>query len=340
MKTKSNSIVLMLLLATMFLTSCGSRYKFKTSQEAVDGCRKMLADLRQKQQVNSKELAKIIGNWQEIQDSCYSVFSRDSTVQIHSGIANQYFAVSDSIRSQINRIASLRQYSLDDIVYIKTHTAKDRDKIHDSDYYKKAVKFYDSLDDGGLYASPQETVVNYERLLQSSTDIRSKKQLMYFIAEEDKCFRSLLISLSSMPQTTLQNLTVKTANVFNNLYDRVGVRKDSINDETMLLLTLRFNRRIIQNAVSCKHDIEDKVRLNNTMKANYRWMLLQPFVTIDNYSFACLTDKQTDELRDIAKKLPEYLTYLDDGQSTKEQRQNLMNTLSNYFLKNYLMTTI
>lgn len=108
----------------------------------------------------------------------------------------------------------------------------------------------------------------------------------------------------------------------------------------MLLLTLRFNRRIVQNAVSCQSDIDKGMSLSSSMKANYRWMLLQPFITIDNYSFACLTDDQMDELEDIAKHMPDYLTFLDGENSTEEQRKNLVNILSNYFLKNYLMTTI
>ena len=301
----------MLLLSVLCLTGCGSKYKFRTPTEAIIGCRQMLGELKGKQKaVDSKELAKIIGNWQEIQDSCYSVFSKDSTVQIQSNIANTYFAVSDSIRNEINRIAALRQYSLNDVVYIKIHTAKDKKKIHDSDYWNKAVKFYDSLDDNDVYPTQRETIVRYEQLLQSSTSIRNKMQLLNFISNEDRCFRSLLKGLKDVPQNTLQDLTMKTSGIFNNLYDRVGIKKDSVNDETMLLLTLRFNRRIMQNAVSCEEDIENGVRLSDNMKANYRWMLLQPFVTIDNYSFACLTDEQTEQLEDLAKKLPEYLTYL------------------------------
>lgn len=340
MKTNKILTVFILLLTVFTLTGCGSKYKFKTPYEAINGCRQMLNDLRGKKEVSSKELAKIIANWQEIQDSCYSVFSKDSTVQIHSDVANQYFAVSDSIRNQINRIAASKQYTLEDIVYIKIHTAKDKDKIHNSAYWKKAVKFYESLDDNNTYASTKETIMRYQNLVNSAPNIRNKQQLLYFITEEDKCFRSLLGHLRDVPQAVLQDITAKTGNIFNNLYDRVGVKQDSINDETMLLLTLRFNRRIVQNAVSCQSDIDKGMSLSSSMKANYRWMLLQPFITIDNYSFACLTDDQMDELEDIAKHMPDYLTFLDGENSTEEQRKNLVNILSNYFLKNYLMTTI
>lgn len=340
MKTNKILTVFILLLTVFTLTGCGSKYKFKTPYEAINGCRQMLNDLRGKKEVSSKELAKIIANWQEIQDSCYSVFSKDSTVQIHSDVANQYFAVSDSIRNQINRIAASKQYTLEDIVYIKIHTAKDKDKIHNSAYWKKAVKFYRSLDDNNTYASTKETIMRYQNLVNSAPNIRNKQQLLYFITEEDKCFRSLLGHLRDVPQAVLQDITAKTGNIFNNLYDRVGVKQDSINDETMLLLTLRFNRRIVQNAVSCQSDIDKGMSLSSSMKANYRWMLLQPFITIDNYSFACLTDDQMDELEDIAKHMPDYLTFLDGENSTEEQRKNLVNILSNYFLKNYLMTTI
>lgn len=84
--------------------------------------------------------------------------------------------------------------------------------------------------------------------------------------------------LNEVDTETLQKLTMGTTRVFDGLYSSVGAQVDDVNDRTMLYLSMRFNRRIIQNALACKEDILSRRRLGNTQQANYRWMLIQPFM--------------------------------------------------------------
>lgn len=340
MKTRNGTKLVVIVMTILFMSSCGNKYNFKSSKEALDGCQEMLAELRKTKAANVKELTKVMNNWQEIQDSCYSTFARDSSINIHSKTASLYFTVSDSIRKEIQRLAFSQERTLEDVMNIKINTATDREKIRKSPSWKKANEFFSSLNDKPLYDGVKATVGHYENLMTNTKSINSEKQLLDFMAEEDLCFRSLMVYLKQVPQSVLQDLTQKTSKIYNDMYSRVGIKKDSINDETMLYLTLRFNRRILQNAETCKTDIEKGAVLDTQAKGNYRWMLIQPFVTIDNYSFACLTDGQSKQIMELAKNLPEYLTYLDGGKSTEEQRNNLVKILSNYFLKNYLITTI
>lgn len=131
-------------------------------------------------------------------------------------------------------------------MYLKLNTAMEREKVKDSETYKDAVKFYESLDNQGMYSSAPMTISAYYILLKSVKTFKQERQLLSFITEEDKCFRSLMNYLSKVSNSDLQNLTNATTAIFDDLYSSVGNKSDDVNDRTMLYLTMRFNRRIIQ----------------------------------------------------------------------------------------------
>ena len=103
---------------------------------------------------------------------------------------------------------------------------------------------------------------------------------------------------------------------------------------------MRFNRRIMQNAIACREDILNNKKLNQQQRVSYRWMLIQPYVSIDEYSTAALTRKQREELMIISKELPTLLNRLDNQKKTRRQENKLVNTLADYFLKSYISSTL
>ena len=108
----------------------------------------------------------------------------------------------------------------------------------------------------------------------------------------------------------------------------------------MLYLTMRFNRRIMQNAIACREDILNNNHLNKEQRVSYRWMLIQPYVSMDEYSTSVLTKKQREELMILSKELPVLLNRLDNQKKTKEEEDKLVNTLADYFLKSYISSTL
>lgn len=133
-------------------------------------------------------------------------------------------------------------------MYFKLNTAMQRKVLEKNAIYKDAVKYYEKLDTYPLYPSLKTTLAAYGRLLSSTTSFKQGDELMNFIALEDKCFRSLMKYLAQVDTETLQKLTMGTTRVFDGLYSSVGAQVDDVNDRTMLYLSMRFNRRIIQNA--------------------------------------------------------------------------------------------
>lgn len=328
------------LFVTSFLTSCDQHPTFSNSTEAVNGCHEVLAELQGKKEVDNEELTKLTAKWLETQDSAYSVFGKDSTITLRSPVALAYFMVSDSIRHEITRLAFSKPRSLKDVMYLKLNTAMEREKVKDSDTYKDAVKFYESLDNQGMYSSAPMTISAYYILLKSVKSFKQERQLLSFITEEDKCFRSLMNYLSKVSNSDLQNLTNATTAIFDDLYSSVGNKSDDVNDRTMLYLTMRFNRRIIQNAMACRNDIINNQRLDRDQRANYKWMLIQPFMAIDDYSTAVLTEEQRETLIKLTDELPALLGKLDVQKKSDNEQIKLTNVLANYFLKSYLSTTL
>jgi hypothetical protein len=104
-----------------------------------------------------------------------------------------------------------------------------------------------------------------------------------------------------------------------------------------------FNRRIIQSAENCKNDINAKKPLTAKQGANYRWLLIQPFLALDNYATAALTEQQIKTLTQLAEELPRLLAYVDGkdyDRSPKEETEKLSTVLSEYFLKSYLKSIL
>ena len=318
------------------LISCEKHPAFKTSIEAIEACKKELDNLSSKTSVDTKELVKLTNEWIEIRDSSYSVFAKDTTMTIKSDKSYAYFMLSDSIRKKLEALAVSKDRTLEDVMYLKLNTAAERNKVSNSKTYQEAVDFYESLDDMSIYTSLAKTLQEYDLLLKNTGILKKENQLLEFIKTEDRCYRSLMANLSQVTQTQLEKLTNRTARIISVLYANVGKKNNEANDKAMLYLTMRFNRRIVQNMVACREDIAKEKKLNNTQRANYRWMLIQSYMGLDSYSIAALTEKQRKTMLNITKELPVLLTKLDGGKLTKETKNILSKTLSQYFLKTHM----
>lgn len=327
-------------MAACLFCSCTSHPSFKNSTEAIEACKAKLTELQSYKDADIEKVADLTSQWQELQDSSYSVFSKDSTINLKSPIAMAYFVISDSMRTELTRLAFSQQRSLQDVMYLKLNTVSDREKIQKSDTYKKASEFYEKLDKEKTIKGLERILGDYNKLLNKTRTFEKEAQLLSFIQREDRCFRSLMEHLSNVPMRDMQRLTQKTSSLFNKLYDSVGKKSDEINDRTMLYLTMRFNRRIMQNAIACREDILNNNYLNNEQRVSYRWMLIQPYVSMDEYSTSVLTKKQREELMILSKELPVLLNRLDNQKKTKKEEDKLVNTLADYFLKSYISSTL
>lgn len=85
-----------------------------------------------------------------------------------------------------------------------------------------------------------------------------------------------------------------------------SVHKGKMNEnQTLLLMSMRSNRRLIQNAKQCISDLKNgKVKSGDSQKkAAYMWMTIQPLVAMDDYDVCQLSKEQKQDLNDIANYL-------------------------------------
>lgn len=336
-----------MVMLTMTLSSCsnnGDDYAYNSPREALNACHREVSKLLHVKEADMDKVADIINRWLEMQDSTLTCFIQDSTAKADVELAAEFYAVSDSFRTEITRLAMTGRRALSDVVRLKVKTAAGREQTIASDDFKMASDFYSKMDKEPLYQDVEQATEEYEKLLTTAHSFKKEEELHDFIRKEDKCFRSLLIFLKDVPQEKLQDITDKTAGLFGHLYANANAYLDNAASErVMLFLTMRFNRRIMQNAETCREDIISKVELTEQQTGNYRWMIIQPFMAIDNYAMAVLTDRQVAILEEMAEELPRLLTYVDgkDYDSvTIEETEKLSVVLSEYFLKSYLKSIL
>lgn len=321
------------------LIGCSSQknpYRFETAKDAVTCCHSKLSEWTAKKDVSISDLIKIVNDYLELKDSCYSIFLNDTTFDYRGELAVEYVGVTDSMQIVIINLAKEKPRTMTDIIDLRVGTATGRDKVIASKDYLEIENFYQSLDSLPILVDTRTTVASYLGLLKYDIPTDEKAMTAY-LAKEDQCFRSLLKHFPDIPEEIVQNITENTVEVFNNLEDSLLIQKkmSSIEDRTMILMTMRLNRRIIQNATSCRQQIEEHRQLSKYTASNYRWMLMQPFIAIDQTSMAVITDEQIKSLKDIAQKLPTLLAEL-DGVESKKITSEEMNRLTEFFLNMYL----
>jgi hypothetical protein len=96
--------------------------------------------------------------------------------------------------------------------------------------------------------------------------------------------------------------------------------------EAVILLTMRNNRRVLQNAVRCVEDIRTGRISETDQQTAYLWMLMQPWMTIDSFAYGLLTREQTETLERLAAEMPQTLKRLSKAQFPMDTDQ-IPNTL-------------
>ena len=70
--------------------------------------------------------------------------------------------------------------------------------------------------------------------------------------------------------------------------------------KALVLMSMRTNRRLILNAKTCLENISQGHRLTEEQQNAYFWMIIQPYIAIDSFGMAVLTNAQKNELTEMA----------------------------------------
>lgn len=319
--------------------------QFTTPQEAVDVCDNFFDFLQNNpQEWTVERMAATILTWEELQDSAIACFDSDSVGEKSDETINAFYVISDSIRNRITTIVNNEKLTFRDVIWLKINTNPRRKTTRQEPATQIAQAFFT---DNDIYGDKDIALEKYHECLQMYTrdGFVTEKDVREFFKREDKCFRSIMPYLLTLEQDELEILTDKTDLIMSRLCQDIS----SMNDEEcrqriVALLTVRFNRRLLQNATQCQKDIHNSCDLS-IAGASYKWMLLQPFMTIDDYAIEVMTEEQESSLLNLAEELPQSLIYishfnLTEPAVTEESAFKILEVLGDYILNSHLKTIL
>lgn len=177
--------------AILLLASCASdssSYQFKDSDDALSSYHSFLSELRAKKNITGDELISNVSAWTELRDTVYNFISKDTTFRAHTNLPNAFFAIHDSIRTEMNRLAVEQDRSLKDVFLVKKGTSiynKEKDiKTASAD----AQPFFEHLDSLDIYkVDKKQTLAIYRKFLDQVGDgnVNTLDDLKSLISAED-----------------------------------------------------------------------------------------------------------------------------------------------------------
>lgn len=133
--------------------------------------------------------------------------------------------------------------------------------------------------------------------------------MLAFIKEEDRQFRSFLEHLPELADADLSAITHDTEKCCLLIFQSAENGRLSYRD-ALIYTAKRTNRRITLNTLVCRDNInQSKIKTEAQARA-YVWMLLQPYVTLDGFSVAVLSDTERTTLHRIADQTPQMIAGL------------------------------
>lgn len=322
----------------VLLTACSeNNLHFDTPNDAIGAYRGFLKEIEQNKATNSKDFCMNVCTWQELTDSVYRFLLKDSVLKNNNQIAESFYEIHDSIRSQLMRLTETWKCSYADVVAIK----KDSSPLRKDDELKSAVReaapFFYHLDSiKTIQADKKEILLQYRNFLShiNKKGITDCDDLLSFIAQEDILFRSFLehlIEIDNEPVADITRMTEKICrNIFTNAKDGKIPAKDAI-----IYMSMRTGRRLLQNSAVCVKDI-NSYKMNSSAQANaYLWMIIQPFISIDQLSIITMTDADAETFKYIQEQLPKSTAF---AKSFNIEQRALTYLLPQQLLKMYILS--
>lgn len=290
-------------------TSCGSgkqSLSYKTSEDAVNAYSAYLSDVRSKEVLTSDKLITEVAKWRETRDSVVSCLRRDTMPTMHRDWNQNFHEIHDSLRKEFCRIVLAKPRTYKDVLRLKEVASP---YMQDKDLQKAkadAQLFFASLDSTTIYSMAfPKLLERYRKFLARAQEkgIHNKSNLLDFIKEEDRLFRSFLSHLNETDKQNMQDIIQNTERCCLQVF-RSADRKELSYRDALVYMTMRTNRRLILNASQCINDVKNgKVKTPASAQA-YIWMLVQPYTSIDGLGIAVLLDVDRKRIDKVADETP------------------------------------
>lgn len=299
---KHMSMLSAIILAILLLASCSknaSESSFHDAREALDAQKEFLSKMKSDKDLSMEHLANKISKWRTLEDSVSACLMRDTIKKAHSFPMEEISNVHDSIRDEFMRIATAKRRTFKDVLLLKMNASPYKSKKETDSLSLVASKFFESMDTIPLYNKGDKTriLTTYHFFLEKvkKEGIANQSQFLAFLKTEDRLFRTFLSHLYEMSDVSVSHITSGTEDVCKMIAQ--SSRKGNLPArDAVAYMAVRTNRRIIANAQTCVADIKSGKVTSAEQRTAYFWMILQPFLSIDDFGMAMLSENQRKDL--------------------------------------------
>lgn len=318
-KVNNHTNHFLILISLLYLSSCSSRkdHHFQDSDEAVHAYSELLYQIRLYDRASTYLIIELVNEWRTLSDSVFSCVNRDSINNKNYHTKSAYNIINDSIIFELERLIDSNPRNFKDYYHILNKLSGSELPEEMKGLVASAHQFFHSMDSVTIrQVDKQQTILYYENMLDSalSRNIRSKQDILHFLKSEDIAFRLFLGHLSSWGDMHLDHIKVKTQAQARSIFELTARNQEIMSQsEILILMTMRNNRRLLQNANVCVTNIH-KLDFNDSNQTTaYLWMLLQPWLSIDGFSYTLLSQEEKESLEKLAIEVPQAFSKLKSG---------------------------
>ena len=281
-----------------------------TAEETRIAYQDFFQKIKPQKTVGIEELISLTNEWRRLEQAASDGNLSDTASFQIAHASKERIVWNDSIRLQIRRLINSRPRSLADYLTVVRELNDIEVDSLSVGLVSAAHRFYRKAGTTGIYkGSAKEAVRKYNRLLEDALKdgIHTKEEAFNFLRLEDAAFRSFLYHLP-----TLSTGDIPTGDITRNtsaVIHRIIGLADTVppvfgKTEAVILLTMRNNRRLLQNAETCVEDLIHLRMKDEGQAAAYLWMLLQPWITFDGFAYALMDEEEWRVMEDLTGKTP------------------------------------
>ncbi|MCM1312837.1 MAG: hypothetical protein NC252_08090 [Roseburia sp.] len=322
--TKRSRLILwtttvMLAVVTSVFSGCGSHpdkvvSMYDTPEEALKDYASYLSRIVSKDKADIRELGKLTDEWTTLDDTISAKFFSGYETGIPERSDSVYTSLRDSIIGELCRLAESRPRSLADYLVLVNAVSRLPADTLTAGLLTSVHHFYGSMDRTSTYGvGNKETISRYEQFLSDALDseLTTKADVFTFLRGEDMAFRSFLSHLPTLGNIPLIRVRDNTSRMMARIVELASEEKPLFTpSEMVVILTMRNNRRLLQNALQCVNDIRAGKVGRDERAFAYLWMLLQPWLSFDPLSFSLMSEAQMNTMRTLATETPGCLSKL------------------------------
>ena len=308
--------ICLIISSSLMTVSCRSSENGKDEdsgiKQAITMYKEFLNEVNGYKDKDISNLITLCKRWYALRDTVSTALPHDTLIVHGCAERDEFMNINDSIVSKITEIIRSNEYTLTDYLNIRFALGYIPNEERYRPHIKTGYEFFSSLDYVNPYQGDCKTAIDrYASFLKNTLKkgISSQKELESFIAVEDRNFRTSLRFLHDLGENSLAPINEMTGEVIGRIsFELIDSCKPFEKEKVLVMMVMRSNRRLIANAWQCAKDIQDgKLRKDAELYTAYFWMLLNPFIYIDDIAVCLMPEELKAQYYRLAATMPELM---------------------------------